>query len=270
MKPRLFWSVLSIETRKLMSYRADFWLNAVVSFFVQMAVAYYLWLAIFEATGQREIGGFTFDGMVVYYVLAILLGNVVRGQERRVALSRDIYEGSLTRYLIYPSSYFGFKYGEHLGALLPATVQLVLFGSLAALVIDPPGGIELTLQGAAMAAVSVMLANLLFFLLLYPIQGIAFWADNVWSLIVMARFGSELLGGFMLPLTLFPPAAQRLLELLPFEYLFYFPVMVASGRVAPEAWLRGGAVALAWCAILGLVGRRVWRRGYLTYTGVGI
>ena len=74
----------------------------------------------------------------------------------------------------------------------------------------------------------------------------------------------------MLPLSLFPEWAERLLSLLPFQYLFYFPVMTLMGAVSPGEWARGLLVALAWCAVIGLAGRAVWRRGYLAYTGVGI
>ena len=39
-------------------------------------------------------------------------------------------------------------------------------------------------------------------------KAVAFWADNVWSLMVTQRFVSALLGGAMLPLAVFPESAQ--------------------------------------------------------------
>ena len=65
------------------------------------------------------------EAMIVYYVAAILLGKLVKGNERDRSISEDIYEGSLTRYLLYPSSYIAFKYAEHLGSLLPAFVEQI-------------------------------------------------------------------------------------------------------------------------------------------------
>lgn len=268
--PALFVRIAGLEARKLMSYRADFWLDAVAGFLAQMAVAYFLWLAVFESTGKREIGGFTLPGMVVYYLLAILLGKMIRGQERRIALAQDIYEGTLTRYLVFPIAYFRFKYAERIGALLPAFVQLAVFGTVAWLFFDLPAEIQITAGSVARTAVAVAIGGFLHFLLIYPIEGIAFWADNVWSLNVMVRFTGELLGGMLLPLTLFPDWARQVLELLPFQFLFYFPVMTLLGRVGPREWLGGIALALAWCGVIGLVGRLVWQRGYRVYSGVGI
>ena len=99
---------------------------------------------------------------------------------------------------------------------------------------------------------------------------VAFWADNVWSLNVMLRFTSELLGGMMLPLSLFPQWAQDVLVWTPFPYLFYVPVMTLLGRG------RAGGVAAGRGRLGGLdrverfVSLAVWRRGTLAYTGVGI
>lgn len=270
MTGRLFGQVASLQARKLMSYRTNFWIGAVVTFFVEMAVAYFLWAAVFRETGESRIGGFSLQAMVIYYVAVILLGKLVRGEERDLSISTDIYEGSLTRYLLYPTSYFGFKYAEHLGSLVPSLVQLAIFGALSLAFLDVPPDIRITPASAAMAAVSVCVANLLHFLLLYPLQGVAFWADNVWSLNVMFRFASQMLGGLMLPLSLFPAWSQPVLEVLPFTYLFYFPTTTLLGQVSPAEWATGLAISLGWCGALALVSRAVWRRGRLVYTGVGI
>lgn len=270
MTPRLFARVLSLEARKMMSYRVDFWANSVVSFAVEMVVAYSLWLAIFAASGSETIGGFGFDGMVMYYVLAILTAKLVRGQERNLPMARDIYEGSLTHYLIYPARYSGFKYAENLGALVPAMVQVVVFGLLAFFWLPRPA--ELTIDGGSilLAIPALVGANILMFALCVSVQGVAFWADNVWSLNVMVRLASDLLGGLLLPLSVFPAGLREVLEWLPFRYFFSFPVETLLGRSSLEEWLQGMVVLGTWIVLLSLLGRFVWRRGEKVYTGVGI
>lgn len=270
MRPSLFLRILSIEGRRQMTYRVDFWINAVLGFVAELAIAYFLWTAIFEASGEERIGGFTFEGMLLYYVSAILIGKLVRGQERHLAVARDIYEGSLNRYLIYPSKYGVFKYAEHLGALLPAMLQGVIFGLTAWWVLPMPDDAGIDAGSVARAAVAVAMANLLSFILRFPIQAIAFWADNVWSLNVMLRLATDFLGGLLLPLSLFPSAVQEALLWSPFPYLFYFPAQTLLGRIDTEEWLRGLAVMAIWSLLIGLVARWVWGRGEKTYSGVGI
>jgi ABC-2 type transport system permease protein len=268
--PRLFVQVLSIQARKLMSYRANFWIAAVVAFVVELALAWFLWSAVFRETGRAEIAGFTLSAMVYYYVAAILLGKLVKGPEREMDVSQEIYDGSLTRYLLYPTNYVAFKYAQQLGHTLPAVVELAIFGVAALVVLPAPDGLDVSAQSVLMAAVSVAVSNLLHFLLVFPIEGVAFWADNVWSLNVMYRFVSQMLGGLMLPLTMFPAWAQPALDLLPFKYLYFFPATTLLGHVGPAEWARGIAVSLLWCAVAALAGRLVWLRGTRQYTGVGI
>ena len=56
MSLRLFWHVVSTEARTQMSYRVDFWLNAVVSFVAQIVLMYFLWQAMFSESGATRIG----------------------------------------------------------------------------------------------------------------------------------------------------------------------------------------------------------------------
>lgn len=267
---RLFTMIWSLQGRKQMSYRVDFWINSVLGFVAELTIAYCLWAAIFQATEAESLGGFTFQAMLVYYVAAILVGKLVRGQERELSVARDIYEGVLNRYLIYPAPYGLFKYAEHLGSLLPAMVQVAVFGGAALIWLEVPTDLRLGSGQVARAALAVALANVLAFLMRFPIQCLAFWADNVWSLNVMLRLATELLGGLMLPLSLFPRAAQDLLMWSPFPYLFYFPVQTLLGQVTPDEWQRGMGIMLLWCGLIGAMAMAIWRKGEKTYAGVGI
>ena len=172
--------------------------------------------------------------------------------------------------MVYPTSYFQFKYAQHVGLMAPALVQLAIFSIAYALVLPFPAEVQITPQSICMTVISVAVANLLWYVHHLPVQAVAFWADNVWSLVVMFRFMANLGGGAALPLALFPEWAQRVLVFLPFRYFFDFPVNTLTGRIGGVEWLLGIAVASAWIATLALVTRFVWRRGMFSYTGVGI
>ncbi|MEZ6186728.1 MAG: ABC-2 family transporter protein [Planctomycetota bacterium] len=270
MKARLFWQVVSLEARNRLSYRAEFWLNALIGFFVEFAVVYFLWAAMFRESGKPEIGGYTLQGMVTYYLAVILLGKLVRTQRFEGGVSSDIYEGGLNRYLVFPAGYFPFKYAQHLGGLVPAVFQFGLFTVLVLLVLDVPEHLRPTAASLGMALVAVAVANLMYYLLDYAIQLVAFWADNVWSLDVAKWFVASLLGGWMLPLSVFPEWIVPTLEVLPFRFLFDFPARVLLGQIGPAEWARGLLLALAWCGVFALIGKAVWRRGVRQYAGVGI
>lgn len=270
MTARLFFQIASMEARRRMSYRVDFWLTAVVGFAAQFGVVYFLWSAMFSESGKTTMGGFTFEALLVYYVAVLLFGKLVRGVEFDNHVSQDIYEGGLNRYLVFPASYFGFKYAQHLGSMIPALVQLALFGAVSILVFDLKGDVSINAGGVLMCVASLALANLLYFLMSFPLQTTAFWADNVWSLLVALRFITGLLGGIMVPLALFPDWLRQANEWLPFRCLFSVPVEALMGRLAFGEWAAAMLMGLAWVGLLAALDAVIWRRGNLQYSGIGI
>jgi ABC-2 type transport system permease protein len=265
---KLFWHTLNLEARKAMSYRVDFWINSVAGFFIQLGVVYFLWKAIFSESGSERIGEYDFSTLLLFYILVILIGKLVRGMEFSTGIAQDIYDGGLSRYLVYPTNYFGFKYAQHLGSLLPAVVQLFIFGGLAPFIIEIP--VNMGLPQVAMVIPTILLANLLYYQITLPLQAIAFWADNVWSLLVLLRMMSALLGGSMIPIDLFPEWAQGVLLWTPFPYLFNFPVFTLMGKISPLEWAFGVLITIFWVVLFGVLTKWIWRKGELKYTGVGI
>jgi ABC-2 type transport system permease protein len=268
--PRLFLEVASMEARRRMSYRVDFWLNALVGFAAEFGVVYFLWQAMYAESGKTVMGGYTFEALIFYYVVIFLFAKIVRGVEFDNHVAQDIYEGGLNRYLVMPTSYFGFKYAQHLGSLLPALIQLALLGGVSILALDLAADVDIHLGGLLMAAGSLLLANLLYFLLSFPLQTTAFWADNVWSLLVALRFVTGLLGGLMVPLSLFPDWAREANAWLPFRCLFAVPVEAVMGRLSFGDWAFAMSVGLLWIVLLAMLDAAVWRRGNLQYSGIGI
>src|SRR6188768_1028411 len=99
-----FWAVYSMEFRRIFSYRVDFWISFLGSVAGEIAVAFFLWRSIFAKSGTDTIGGYSFTMMVMYYVFAAFAGRIIRGNERMI-IATDIYEGGLTKYLMYPINY---------------------------------------------------------------------------------------------------------------------------------------------------------------------
>jgi ABC-2 type transport system permease protein len=269
MRPKLFWEIFTVEARKKMSYRADFWINSVAGIFVHLSFYWFLTYALF-ASGRPLLAGFSLKGMILYYVFVTLIGRLVQSMDLEMGISQDIYDGGLSRYLLYPVRYGAVKYAQQWGGLAPQVLQLLLFGIMAPFILGIPPEVKITVPSILMAAVSIILANLLHFLLIRPVQAVSFWADNVWSLLVAARFGMAMLGGQLLPLQLFPEWAQQLLAWLPFPYLYSFPTLTLLGSVNPADWARGVVITIFWCLAATLAGNVVWQRGDLQYTGVGI
>ena len=259
----------SSEVRKLLSYRVDFWLEFVGSLVVQVVLAWFLWDAVLDARGTDTVRGMGLKALVLYYLLVPLVEKISRGPEMGF-LSTEIYEGTLTRYLVYPVPLFGYKYVLHLAVSSIALVQLVVAVGVYVVWVGVPPPFEITWTSFAFGVIAALFASALYFHLAACLEMVAYWADNVWSLLVMLRFAIRLLGGGMIPLTLFPETGQQVLELLPFAALLSFPIRTILGEIGPLQYLGSLALLIAWTVVFGVLARLVHARGSRRYTGVGI
>ncbi len=270
MSARAYVAVAGMQVRRGLAYRADFWIRTLVGFLPAYGLAWCVWTAVFASSGATTLGGFTLDGMLLYMVVVVLMSTIVRGNDLATAISNEIYTGGLNRYLVFPVSYRRTKYAEAVGSLLPALVQIVLFCGLFLVIEGRPSDVTFSSAGIVGALIAMFVAHGLYFLLSYPVELVAFWAENVWSLNISLRLVTAFLGGAMIPLSLFPDWARTALDWSPFPILFAVPAETLLGRLDAATWLRHVAVGIAWCILIGRLGTVVWRRGNRRYAGVGI
>lgn len=262
-------TVFSLELRKIMSYRADFWVHFLGNVLTQVALAFFLWKSIFEFMGVDELGGYDFSTLMLYYIMVPLVDRMVRGPEmNHIAL--EIYEGTLNRYLIYPVSFFGYKYTTHIAQSSIFSFQFIMAVIVYLLWFGVPEGVNLHWKGMLMGGGAVLTGTVLFFFLVASLEMVAFWADHVWSLLVMLRFILYFTGGGMIPLSLFPELLQKIVFYLPFPYLASFPIRCFIGRVTIDEYLLSIGIMAAWIVITAIIAAFVWRAGLKRYSGIGI
>jgi len=272
MRFRYVSAIFSLEIRKTLSYRVDFWMHFLGSVFIGLLIAFFLWKAIFDYNQAQTMGGFSFHALMLYYLLIPMTLNIIMpsGSHWIGFISKEIYEGTLNRYLVYPVSFLNYKIISHFSESFIAVIQLVITFSLYLIIFDLPSDYQISLNGTLLATVSVLFSILMYFHLGACIEMIAFWADNIWSLMVMLRFMITMLGGVFIPLSFFPESFQNVLNTLPFPYLVYFPVQTFLGKVSFEIWLNGIAITLFWGVFFFALSKVMWKMGTKKYTGVGI
>jgi len=262
--------VFSLELRRAFAYRVEFWIRFAGVIFANVAIAYFLWQAIFAQTGSLTIEGYTFRGMILYYLLVPLTENITRSSTEHGAVSAEIYSGSLTRYLIYPVAFFPYRYAATAASGAIAVTALVIVLTSYGFLIGWPPEMPFSTVAVVTGLVAACYGSLLNFLLVSMVEMVAFWADNTWSLNVMLMFSARLLGGALLPLSLLPSGLQAVLHYTPFPYLVSFPVLAMLGKVDHAAFGEGIMIMTSWILALGAIDALIWRRGNRKYTGVGV
>lgn len=247
----------------------DFWIDFLGSASVNVATGYFFWKAVFDSRDVTEMQGYTLSAITFYYLLVSLVGHIVRLGDQGT-ISPEIYDGTLTRYLLYPVPFFQFKYVSFVAVSVVAVLQLVLGVGVYAIIFGSLDSLGLTPLTLILGVAFALAASYLAFSITAMIEYVAFWADNVWSLVVLFKMTSRLLAGALVPIVFFPDWARGVLQWLPFPYLIAFPIETMLGRTGPIQWVQAILVMAAWSGVFTWVSARIWKRGLLEYSGVGI
>lgn len=263
------YQVFLLELRRRMTYRSDFWINFFGQTIFSLLIAYYLWNSIFESTGKSEMNGFTMQGMIFYYLIAPLVFRIQQGQGIGF-ISREIYEGGLNKYLLYPVNYFKFKLSTYLATSFFYTIQLIVILIIYQLFFFDRTIYEFNFIRFTYFLLALFGSALVYFYLSILSEALAFWHDNVWSIGVILRFASSFLGGALIPLSFFPQWSQELLQYTPFPYLIHFPVQLLTKDIPPLEVLASFGILIFWIIIFYALAKVVWNKGSYSYSGVGI
>ena len=259
-------SVVSMEFRKILAYRSDFWVTFLGQTIIQLIVARSLWQNIFETNNVTSMQGFDLNKITLYYLLVPIGLRILAGQNIGF-LSREIYEGTFTRYLIYPVNVFVYKSTTFLTHSLFYCFQLFFIYLIYQLIF---GHSNFHPEYLFLGVVMFFIASVCYMAMSMIMELIALWADNVWTLMVMLKFFVTFFGGGIIPMDFFPVWAQKVLSFTPFPYLISLPVKTLMGLVTINEALMGSGILVFWSVFFFVILQLMWQRGQKTYTGVGI
>jgi ABC-type uncharacterized transport system permease subunit len=72
---------------------------------------------------------------------------------------------------------------------------------------------------------------------------------------------TDLLGGGIIPLVLFPAALAKVIFFLPFAAMFSTPLLIYIGEIPPADYPRALGLQAGWLVLLGLGATLIWRAG---------
>lgn len=264
-----FFQVFLMELRKLISYRADFWVNFFGQTFFSLTIAYYLWSSIFSYLDTKEMNGLTLNGIIFYYLIVPLIFRIQQGQGIGF-ISREIYDGSLTKYLLYPINIFKYKFASYFANSTFYILQMFLMLGIFSYFFDQENIYSFNLLYFSLFILSIIIAATTYFFIFSICEFLAFWFDNIWSLGVILRFITSFLGGGLIPLTFFPKWSQEVLEWTPFPYLIDLPMQLLLQNISVELFFEKIAISILWTIFFAGISYITWKKGNFVYSGVGI
>lgn len=259
--------VFNIGLQNTFVYRWNFLLRSLFGL-VPLAGTVLIWRAIFAGTGET-VGSYDYGGMIWYFLMIILVDNLVTPTEDEWQIAADIREGQISAFLIKPLNYLGYRFALFLSYRLVYTLVTVAPLALALywfrdLIVLPKAGVTwpLFFLSAAMAAC-------ISFLIAYSLALMAFWILEISTVVFILYSFEYFLSGQTFPLDIMPGWFQAVLQWLPFPYELFFPVQVFLERVQGAALWRGLCIQAIWVFIMYAVSQFIWRRGIRRYEAVG-
>lgn len=247
-------------------WRADVIFNMLFTI-ARILFAYLLWGIIF--TEKSEVSGFTFHGMLSYYIFSSFLTQLDMSKGISNEITDRIRNGTFSKYLVMPVNVEGYFIAQEVGTVL----FYLVFDLAAALIWILVFRIEFMFTGNIFiitCAVLMILLGLLFMVQLNFWLGILTLKYEEISTFLMIKDNLiALVTGSIVPLTLFPEQVTEWMRILPFYYVTYLPAMLLTGRCSNEA-IVGVAVIAGWCAVIQVILMLTWRKYRRKYDAVGV
>jgi ABC-2 type transport system permease protein len=259
--------VFDIGLQNTFVYRWNFLLRSLFGL-VPLAGTVLIWNAIFTGSG-KSIGSYDYASMIWYFLMTILVDNLVTPTEDEWQIAGDIREGQISAFLIKPLNYLGYRFSLFVAYRLVYT--LVTVAPLAAaffwfrdFIVLPRSGLTwpIFLLSAGMSAC-------ISFLISYTLALTAFWVLEISTIVFILYSFEYFLSGQTFPLDIMPGWFQAILQWLPFPYELFFPVQVFLERIEGAALWRGLVIQAGWVVILYAISQFVWHRGIRRYQAVG-
>jgi ABC-2 type transport system permease protein len=265
---RKFFSIFKISFQQEFAYKINFIMWRVRNI-LQILLVFFLWDAVFLSP-DRVIFGYD-KAKILTYIFGIMIVRAFVFSARAVDVGAEVANGDISNLLIRPVNYF--KYwltrdlsSKALNLSFAALEFLVLF-----LILKPPFFFQTDISILLIFFVFLVFALLIFFELLFVISALPFWfPEMTWAghFLVIIIF-AEFLSGATFPLDILPLALQKVLYLLPFPYLIFFPIQVYLGKISGETLMGGFLISLFWLLILNFLMRWIWNKGLKAYQAFG-
>ena len=259
-------AVLRTNWIQALEYRANA-IVGVIAIISGLFIEYQIWSLIFSIQGYQTVKGFTFQELIIFIFLSIIIGQLKSSWHSSGEMIRAIRTGEINKYLIRPVSYFWYHFMMFIGFnslyYIVYTIILIFFFAIF------PGAIFPSLLHVAGFILALILSIYLSYCIYFIMTCFAFWFGEVRSLVVSYNLAMLVLSGQYIPIRFFPKELFDFLYWTPIRYLVDFPVSIATGLLPIGEWLYGFIAALFWCLLLSKISSIIYRMGIKDYEAYG-
>jgi ABC-2 type transport system permease protein len=259
--------VVSIGLQDTFVYRWNFLLRSLFGL-VPLVGMFFIWGAVFKSRGA-DIGSYDFKGMILYFLISVLVENLVTPTEDEWRIAAEIREGQVSSLIVKPLNHLAYRLS--LFASYRSLYTLVTLPIVALVFLWFHDFLRLPAHWTTFPVfgLSVAMAALIQFFIAYSLAMMAFWVLEISTIVFIFYSFEYFLSGQVFPLDIMPGWLQGFLQCSPFTYELFFPVQIYLERIHGPALLAGLGIQAAWLLLSFLAARSLWRLGVRHYQAVG-
>lgn len=263
-----YFAIAQVQFQKYMTYRGDLFIEILGMLFTTF-LAIGLWYALFQASGETEIRGYTMAEMITYllgtgFVIAVFHLNQ-QGDEQMW----DINSGTLNTYLLKPLSPVAYW----LVSDIARKVMMFFFVFIVSVIVGLFFWDYLVFPSSWLTFVffflSCICAAFVHFFFFHLITLATFWLGVSWGLSLIFRVLMTISTGALIPLELFSDGWREFFLFLPFKFFGYVQTQIFLEHFSTQEILWSFVELFAWGVGIALVSRFVYMRGLKTYGAYG-
>lgn len=259
------YAFLRLAVASNLEYRVNFLTDTFLQPILTALIEIVLWLAIFSSSGITQMGGFTKEYYMGYYIWAAFITRITQNWMYEYRMIEEIASGTVNALMLRPTSFFEYYFSQYMGYKLLIIFSSLLVPFVASYILDYPVSFFRT-----MIALSLILYYLLFsYLISFIIATMAFHLTRVHSFTMAKNLTLFLFTGELIPLDLIVEPFRSFFLHLPFAAAVYLPVSYITGRIDLATFSHGFYTVTIGNLILAPIAYVFWIKGKAAYVGTG-
>lgn len=259
--------VFTLGLQDTFVYRWNFVIRSLFGI-VPLIGTVFIWRAVFESRGE-SIQGYDFAEMIFYFLLTLLVENLVTPTEDEWRIAAEIRDGQISALIVKPLNHLAYRISLFLSYRALYTVVTLPIVALLFWWFREYLRLPEHLWTWPFFTMSLIMAAFIQFFIAYSLAMLAFWILEVSTVVFILYSFEYFLSGQLFPLDLLPDWLQGFVKWSPFTYELFFPVQIYLERVQGAQLASGLAIQAMWTALTFLLARTLWKLGVRKYQAVG-
>lgn len=210
-----------------LKYKVNVWMQ-IVGVVLLISIQFFLWKNI-ENNNNSLLDGLEINSILLYVILSRLLLFIIPGNSTTSFISQKILNGTISIDLLRPVQIQVSALFNELGKLLFSIIFIITPSIIiCSIFLDIPI-MKVEVSNIFLFILSLVFAYILAFQMSFMIGVFSIWFGNVWGVREFYEALLIVLGGSLIPISLYPTFFQMIAVYSPFQSIYFTPLAFISG-----------------------------------------